>query len=405
MSSSERLADRELVSETMPQPQPQPQPRKQHLSSSASPGDEVGAQKAHEGGGEFLRLRGLAKSFAEHAAVKELDLSVREGELVAFLGPSGCGKTTTLRMIAGFIEADAGTISIDGRRVDNLAARHRRTAMVFQDYALFPHMTVFDNVEFGLRMQKVRRGERQRRVQEALEFVQLDNVAAALPKELSGGMQQRVALARAIVVEPRLLLLDEPLSNLDAKLRKKLRVELRELHERLKLTTVFVTHDLEEAFYLADRVAVMHDGRVEQFAPPADLYTKPRSPFVADFVGHTNIIRGECRPDPRGSRSRFVGSGIEVLLDQECADSTTGVYVIPPHRLKLDLSVPTGADNLLEGRVRMVSYLGPYRSVLVDVGELQLQCDVPETAGECAITEGQHVWLHWALEAGEYVCD
>lgn len=352
----------------------------------------------------FLRLEGLSKHFGGHAAVDRMDLAVDEGELVAFLGPSGCGKTTTLRMIAGFIESDAGAIYIDDKRIDNLPSRLRGTAMVFQDYALFPHMTAFDNVAFGLRMRKVGKSEIRRRVEAALDFVRLPSAGDKYPRELSGGMKQRVALARAIVVEPRMLLLDEPLSNLDAKLRKQLRVELRELHERIGITTVFVTHDLEEAFYLADRVAVMHNGRVEQFGSPKEVYAKPATPFVADFVGHTNVIRGELHPGADG-RGRFHGAGLEIVTEAAASAVSEGIYAVPPHRICLSTGDERpSVENAFRGTIHMTAYLGPVSNIHVDVDGMRFQCDIPEGGADPErLREGQPVWVSWKSGDGEYV--
>ena len=355
---------------------------------------------------QFLRLDNLTKSYGANLVADQVDLSVREGELVALLGSSGCGKTTTLRMIAGFIENDSGAIYIGGKRIDNLAPRHRDTTMVFQNYALFPHMTIHDNVAFGLRMRRVSRAEIKRRVAAALDMVHLGAVADKYPRELSGGMQQRVALARAIVVEPRVLLLDEPLSNLDAKLRKELRSELREFHDRLGVTTVFVTHDIEEAFFLADRVAVMHNGRIEQFAPPLEIFRRPASQYVADFVGYENMIAGELvSTNPDGST--FAGGGIDLTVHTTANPGTTGMYAIPPHRVRLSSGIERPqADNAVRATIQSVVYLGASYSVVARAGDVRLRCDPPEEdRGAAAVSEGSEVWLHWDSGDGVYVTD
>ncbi len=350
----------------------------------------------------FLRLEGLSKFYGDTTAVDDLTVSVRKGELVAFLGPSGCGKTTTLRMIAGFIETDQGEIHIDGQRVDTLPSRQRGTAMVFQDYALFPHMTVQDNIAFGLKMRKVPKADIRRRVEEVLELVQLHGVGDKYPKQLSGGMKQRVALARAIVVEPQILLLDEPLSNLDAKLRKQLRVSLRELHDRIGITTVFVTHDIEEAFYLADRVVVMNAGRLEQLDSPEDVYSHPASLFVADFVGHTNIIEGDLSTAADGG-GVFRGGGLELRTTDTTSEVQHGRYTIPPHLIHLSASRPE-RDNVLEGTVAMSAYVGASYIVLVDVGETRLQCDLVQGSIDSSrLQAGRPVWLSWDATEGHYV--
>ena len=353
----------------------------------------------------YLRLENLTKFYGDSKVVDGIDVSVDKGELIALLGPSGCGKTTTLQMIAGFIDVDEGGIFIGGRQVDKLPSRVRGTTMVFQDYALFPHMTVNENVAFGLRMRKVGRGERDRRVADALELVQLKGVDTKYPAELSGGMKQRVALARAIVVEPQILLLDEPLSNLDAKLRKQLRVSIRELHDRIGITTVFVTHDIEEAFYLANRVVIVNAGHLEQFDTPMNIYSHPASRFVADFVGHTNMVAGELRPD-RDGQSRFVASGFDVKLNFPTSEVRQGFYSIPPHRLRLSPSdEPPAADNVLAGTLAMSAYLGSAYNFLVDAGDRRFQVDLVANGGMEGINlhKGSAVWLSWDSSDGNYV--
>lgn len=235
-------------------------------------------------------LKNVTKSFGRTRVVDSVDLHVEPGKLTTLLGPSGCGKTTTLRMIAGFHEPDSGEIYIGGRRVDVLPAYLRNTAMVFQDYALFPHMSIFSNVAYGLRIRGVRSEEIEKRVTEALELVQLAGMENRFPAQLSGGQQQRVALARALVIQPDALLLDEPLSNLDAKLREAVRSELRDIQQRTGITSIYVTHDQEEAFSLSDTVVVMSEGRIQQVGTPEDIYYRPANRFVAEFVGTTNLL-------------------------------------------------------------------------------------------------------------------
>lgn len=360
----------------------------------ARPGDE---QR------DFLVLKGLTKRFGGLTAVDHLDVSVRTGELVAFLGPSGCGKTTTLRMIAGFVKVDDGSIEIDGKRVDKLPSRLRGTAMVFQDYALFPHMTVHENIAFGLKMRKVRKADIANRVRDVLELVQLHGVEKKYPRELSGGMQQRVALARAIVVEPQILLLDEPLSNLDAKLRKQLRISLKELHERIGITTVFVTHDIEEAFYLADRVIVMNEGRIEQFDTPQNIFSSPKSLFVADFIGHTNIIEGELRPAESGAT--FAGADVEIVTNEQVESPTPGRYIVPPHLVRVSAQRPSG-PVAVQGTIALNAFLGASYSVIVEVGNTRFQADLPDTSlNPDDLAEGRTVWLSWDPREGHYVAD
>jgi spermidine/putrescine ABC transporter ATP-binding subunit len=240
----------------------------------------------------IVQLSSVTKRFGEGVAVDSIDLDIAEGEFLALLGPSGCGKTTTLRMVAGFERPTTGSIFIDGKQVDDLPPYKRAVNTVFQSYALFPHLSVLDNVAFGLRQRGVRRRQRRLAAAEALEMVHLESRAHARPAELSGGQQQRVALARALVLKPQVLLLDEPLSALDQKLRREMQVELKRLQEELKLTFVFVTHDQQEAMAMADRIAVMKGGRIEQIGTASDLYDAPATPFVAEFIGTLNRVDG-----------------------------------------------------------------------------------------------------------------
>jgi len=241
-----------------------------------------------------VQLDNIVKRFGAFTAVEKTSLSIPEGAFVTLLGPSGCGKTTTLRMIAGLLDPTEGDIIIGGRRVNDLPIHKRNLGLVFQNYALFPHKTVAENVAFGLRYRNVPKADITRRVQDALDLVQLPDVGARYPKALSGGQQQRIALARAIVIEPDVLLLDEPLSALDANLREDMRVELKRIQARIGVTTVFVTHDQSEALAMSDQIVVMSDGRVEQVGAPQDVYNTPASEFVARFLGASNILGGQC---------------------------------------------------------------------------------------------------------------
>jgi putative spermidine/putrescine transport system ATP-binding protein len=255
----------------------------------------------------FLELENLHKDFGAQRAVDGLTLSVDKGEFVSLLGPSGCGKTTTLQMIAGFVEPTGGAIRLEGRDLLAVKPAKRSLGIVFQSYALFPHMTVAENVSFGLEMQGVARGERDRRVAETLQLVGLAAFSRRHPRQLSGGQQQRVALARALVIRPRILLLDEPLSNLDAKLREEMQIELRQIQRSVGTTTILVTHDQAEAMALSDRIVVMNKGRAEQIGPPHEAYERPTTPFVANFLGKTNLVNGATiRPE----RISFAASGI-----------------------------------------------------------------------------------------------
>jgi len=255
----------------------------------------------------FLELEKLTKSFGAHNAVDGLTLGVEKGEFVALLGPSGCGKTTTLQMIAGFVEPTSGAIRLGGKDLLAIRPAKRGLGIVFQSYALFPHMTVAENVGFGLEMQGVGAAERRTRVGETLELVGLGAFASRFPRQMSGGQQQRVALARALVIRPQILLLDEPLSNLDAKLREGMQIELRQIQRTVGTTTILVTHDQAEAMALSDRIVVMNQGRAEQIGPPHEAYERPATPFVANFLGKTNLVDGATvRPE----RISFVAAGL-----------------------------------------------------------------------------------------------
>src|SRR5437868_2865264 len=254
-----------------------------------------------------LVLSGISKHYGETVAVEQLELSLGQGEFISLLGASGCGKTTTLRMIAGFVTPTAGTVEMDGRQMSSatssLPPEKRRMSMIFQSYALWPNMTVEQNVAFGLKMRKVSRDEQSRRVGQILNVVQLRHLAARYPNELSGGQQQRVSLARALVVQPEILLLDEPLSNLDANLREEMRGEIRRLHNEFGITSIYVTHDQSEAMTTSDRIAVMNKGRIEQIDDPLTLYTRPKTRYVAEFIGRSNILDGK----PNGASVAFNG--------------------------------------------------------------------------------------------------
>jgi len=257
-----------------------------------------------------ISIRNLKKQFGTSVAVSDFSLDIDDGEMVAFLGPSGCGKTTTLRMVAGFIEPTAGSIEIGGQDVTRVPPHKRNAGMVFQRYALFPHMTIAENVAFGLEMHKVPKPERAVRVKKVLDMVRLHAYAERYPRQLSGGQQQRVAIARALAIQPEVFLLDEPLSNLDAKLRVEVREEIRALQQRLGLTTIFVTHDQEEALTIADRLAIMHDGRIQQVGTAADLYERPHNRFVADFLGKMNFFDGALMAN--GNFSTLAGTELPV---------------------------------------------------------------------------------------------
>jgi len=325
-----------------------------------------------------LRLDHVTKKFGETTAVDDVSFDVPRGSFATLLGPSGCGKTTTLRMIAGFYDPDAGDILVSGRRINDLPAHRRGTAMVFQDYALFPHMTVRDNVAYGLRVAGIAKDERERRVNETLEFVGLAKLGDRWPNQLSGGQQQRVAVGRALVLRPEVLLLDEPLSNLDAKLRVQLRWELRSLQQRLGMTFVYVTHDQDEALSLSDWIAVMNAGRVEQAGTPWEIYYHPKTSFLADFVGAVNLVpatvrdaRGDDVTVAFGERSLTVRAPAGVAL----AAGTAVRLCVRPEALGL---ARHGASNTLPGTVARRAFLGDLMRYWVTVDGREWIVDQPD---------------------------
>jgi len=331
--------------------------------------------------GVTVQLVGLTRLFGPTRALDGLSIDIQAGEFVAFLGPSGCGKTTALRIIAGLDEADSGEVLVDGKDIGSLPASRRDMGMVFQAYSLFPNMTARNNVAFGLRMRKIDKATRQRRADEMLELVGLGAMADRYPNQLSGGQQQRVALARALAIRPRVLLLDEPLSALDAKVRGELRDEIRRVHQEVGTTTVFVTHDQEEAFTLADRVAVINNGRLQQIGPPTEIYEKPATEFVADFVGLTNRLPG------------VAGDGlVEVLgdrlplLDGSAKDGDVTVLVRPE-----SMQLAPGTDG--NGWVTAVSFRGPISMVRVRLPGDELVLVQMPSADSSMLSPGTQVRL------------
>ncbi|HYZ64549.1 MAG TPA: ABC transporter ATP-binding protein [Acetobacteraceae bacterium] len=300
--------------------------------------------------------------------VSSLDLRVEEGEFITLLGPSGCGKTTTLNMIAGFLEPDRGSILLAGRPVERVPPFRRNLGIVFQDYALFPHRTVAENIAFGLRMRRVARAEIATRVAEAMQMVRLDGLGARRPAQLSGGQRQRVALARALVIRPALLLLDEPLSNLDLKLREEMRTEISALQRRLGIATVFVTHDQDEALTMSDRIAVMRSGRIEQLGTAQGIYERPASLFVASFIGSTNLIAARLIEVRGGEACLETGAGRALVAGAPGAGPL--LLTVRPERLKLARpgAAPDGA-NAWEAAVERVVYLGARTEVTVRLAD------------------------------------
>ena len=342
-----------------------------------------------------LDIASLAKRYGDFYAVRDVSLSVADGEFLVLLGPSGCGKTTTLRMVAGFIEPTGGTVRLGGTDVTLLPPWKRNAGMVFQSYALFPHLSVAQNVAFGLEMRKLPRADIERRVEEVLALVRLEGYGGRLPRQLSGGQQQRVALARALAIRPDVLLLDEPLSNLDAKLRQEVRVEIRELQRQLGLTTVMVTHDQEEALTMADRLVVMNEGLVRQVGSQRDLYERPSDRFVAGFVGRSTFLDGTVE-----APGRFRSDG---GLSLSCRDGKVGraVLSLRPERIEIGPLAPSGLDNSLPGTVEFVSYLGALIDIHVRLSPNdRLVVQIANREGGFAPEVGQPVHVGWPASAG-----
>jgi putative spermidine/putrescine transport system ATP-binding protein len=318
----------------------------------------------------FLDINHASKTFADTAAVHDFDLHIEKGELVSFLGPSGCGKTTTLRMVAGFEVPTSGKIVLDGKDITDKAPNQRDVGMVFQAYALFPNMTVGDNVGFGLKIAKKSKEEIAERVKEMLALIKMPELGDRYPYQLSGGQQQRVALARALAIKPQVLLLDEPLSALDAKIRVELRYEIRRIQQQLRITTIYVTHDQEEALTLSDRVVVMSAGHIEQIGSPFDVYNYPSTAFVASFVGTLNQLR--CRVVDAGSGKLMLGA----QPFKTSAPIKTGVadVVVMLRPEELHIGVREG-DNSLTGKVESVAFLGSVLRVHLKLGESVVTLD------------------------------
>lgn len=310
-----------------------------------------------------VRLEDLTKKFGELIAVDHLSLDVEEGELCTLLGPSGCGKTTTLRCVAGFYTPDEGKIYFGDKLMTDVPPFKRNTGMVFQNYALWPHMTVFDNVAYGLRMRGVRRGETAKWVMDALRLVHLEGLEKRWPSQLSGGQQQRVALARALVIKPDVLLLDEPLSNLDAKLRVEMRTEIKKIQRELKITAIYVTHDQEEALSISDKLVVMNQGRAQQIGTPRQIYEDPENSFVADFIGIANFIKGRVKKVDEKNLIAIVetehGFDVEAMLEEGVMQNMEVLASVRPEAITVyHRGRAPGGMNSIDGMVKLTTYLG-----------------------------------------------
>jgi putative spermidine/putrescine transport system ATP-binding protein len=354
------------------------------------------------GTGHALALQGLTKRYGSFTAVADVSLRVERGEFLTLLGPSGSGKTTILMCIAGFVAPTAGAILLDGKDITPLPPERRDFGMVFQGYALFPHMTVAENVAFPLRVRKLSAADREAKVRAALDLVQLQGFAERLPRQLSGGQQQRVALARALVFDPALLLLDEPLSALDKKLRAELQEELKALHRRVGRTFVNVTHDQEEALSLSDRVAILNHGKLIQEGAPAHLYEQPRTRFVADFLGKSNFLQGEVRESVPGGF--VIGAGATRIVqavaeNHRPAHGSRVLLSLRPEKITL-MAEQDEADNVVEGRISAWSYLGAGFGLNVETPDFGLlRVALPTWRAPIAPREGLAVRLGWSAAA------
>ena len=329
----------------------------------------------------MIELRNVTKRYGPIVANDHINLQVRRGELLTLLGPSGCGKTTALRCITGYVTPDEGRVFIDGKDVTDLPTHQRELGMVFQNFALFPHMTVYQNVEFPLRIRNVPRDQREQMVREALELVRLTGYEDHYPRQLSGGQQQRVGLARALVYHPKVLLLDEPLSNLDAKLREEMRFEIRDLQRRLGITALYVTHDQEEALALSDRLAIMHRGRIVQVGTPEEVYEHPRSRFVAEFIGLSDFIEAEMVGVLETGQMEVAANGLRLRVPQMdgVRPGQRLLVFVRPNEIELLAQPPRDGVNVFPGIVEKMTYLGDKIDYRVRVGKLVLRVQADST--------------------------
>lgn len=346
-----------------------------------------------------IELRGIVKTYGDQVALHELDLDIRDGEFFCLLGPSGCGKTTTLNIIGGFVGTSGGTVRIAGEDVTKKSPNHRPVNTVFQSYGLFPHLTVIDNVAFGLRMGRVPKIERTKRAQEALDLVGLGNFSARPVWNLSGGQAQRVAVARALVNKPKVLLLDEPLGALDLKLRKRLQTELLIIQRQVGTTFVFVTHDQEEAMGLADRIAILNEGRIEQMGTPEEIYRRPRTRFVAEFIGESNILNG------RKIGSMFeLENGTRIPIDAMASSETTAL-VVRPESLRID------ADGFLDAEIISRAYLGPVTRVVLKLADSEqhvvsiISDHALQLLDESTLEIGRRTRVSWSVTAAHPIAE
>jgi iron(III) transport system ATP-binding protein len=343
-----------------------------------------------------IRLQDVVKRFGSLEAVSHVSLEIRDGELFTLLGPSGCGKTTLLRLIGGFHKPDAGGIFFGQKSVSQIPPYERNIGMVFQNYALWPHMTIFDNIAYGLKLKKFSKEQIHSKVLHSLKLVNLGGLEKRFPGQLSGGQQQRVALARALVLNPDVLLLDEPLSNLDAKIRLQVRAEIRKLQKDLGITTIYVTHDQEEALTLSDRIAVINQGKLQQIGSPQDLYEKPKNPFVADFIGINNLISGEVKTMKAAEGWIQVQTRVGLLVgtsEEKFQVGESCMMIVRPETASLaPLQTPAEENNSISGTVSFASYIGNTVRYDIDIGD-----------GQIFKVDVQNPWDHLPLPLGEKV--
>jgi putative spermidine/putrescine transport system ATP-binding protein len=367
-------------------------------SATGSGRDPIGSQKAVDA---YLEIENAEVAYGATKALHSLSLRIGRGEFFCLLGPSGCGKSTTLNVVAGFLRVTSGKVLLAGQDVTRLPPQRRQVGIVFQSYALFPHMSVAENIGYGLKLRKRSRSEIEARVAELVRLVKLDGKAERHPRQLSGGEQQRVAIARALAISPQLLLLDEPLSNLDARLREEMRNELKRIQRATGVTTVFVTHDQEEAFGAGDRVAVMNQGRLEQVGTPAEIYRSPRTHFVASFIGRSNRLAGALEVDGGQAALRVAD---RVFLVSAPSGTRSGRHVLFLRPEEVQMSGTPQQRNSVPGTVSEVVYTGALVNYVVDteIGQFQV-CRLGDQGGRFAI--GERVHLGWPPEAGSLLAD
>lgn len=339
----------------------------------------------------IVEIKGVNKIYGTNHVVKDLNLEVYEGEFLTFLGSSGCGKTTTLRMIAGFEEPTSGSIKVEGENIENKEPFERNVNTVFQSYALFPHMTIFDNIAYGLKMKKVKKDEIKKKVMEMLDLVQLGGFEKRYPSQLSGGQKQRVAIARALINQPRVLLLDEPLGALDLKLRKQMQLELKRLQRKLNITFIYVTHDQEEALSMSDRIAIMHDGIMEQISVPEDIYEKPATKFVATFIGETNLFEGVVTKVNNNIVDIRIESGVVTGYGDGFKENEMVAVSVRPERIKYSFEPVEGFT--ISGKVKEQVYIGSILKTIVVLANGS-EIKIERLAGQPLPIDG-NVYLYW----------